>query len=91
MDANSTKAVDFSILLRLIAQRQKKKNCKYRRQFFKSVQVFFTQKRSVLHFGTDHFLKLLFSSGVFFDYSDANIDILFAIAEFNSTMRTDGF
>ena len=37
---NSTKVLDFSMLLRLIAPRQKKKNCKYRLCFCKSVQAF---------------------------------------------------
>ena len=34
----------------------------------------FTQKWSVLHFGTDHLRKLLFSPSVFFDYSDAKFE-----------------
>ena len=37
---NSTKVLDFSILLRYTAQRQKKKNCKYHSKFRKSVQAF---------------------------------------------------
>ena len=34
----------------------------------------FTQKWSVLHFGTDHLLLLLFSPSLFFAYSDADIE-----------------
>ena len=37
---NSTKVLDFSILLRYTAQRQKRRNCKYRSKFCKSVQAF---------------------------------------------------
>ena len=37
---NSTKVLDFSILLRYTAQRQKRRNCKYRLHFRKSVQGF---------------------------------------------------
>ncbi len=36
----------------------------------------FTQKRSVLHFGTDLLRSCIFSPGVFFDYSDADIEVL---------------
>ena len=35
----------------------------------------FTQKRSVLHLGTDLLRSCIFSPGVFFDYSDADIEV----------------
>ena len=35
----------------------------------------FTQKWSVLHFGTDHLGNLIFSPSLFFDYSDAVIEV----------------
>ena len=38
--SKSTKSLDFSMLLRYTVKRQKKKNCKYLRQFCKSVQGF---------------------------------------------------
>ena len=40
IDENSTKVLDFYILLRYTAQRQKRRNCKYRLHFRKSVQGF---------------------------------------------------
>lgn len=42
---------------------------------FANLCKLFTQKRSVIHFGTDHLRKLLFSPSVFFDYSDADIEV----------------
>ena len=45
---------------------------------FANLCKLFTQKRSVLHFGTDHLRKLrflrFFALGVFFDYSDAKFE-----------------
>ena len=41
---------------------------------FANLCKLFTQKWSVLHFGTDHLRKLLFSPNVFFDYSDAKFE-----------------
>ena len=38
---------------------------------FANLCKLFTQKRSVLHFGTDLLRSCIFSPGVFFDYSDA--------------------
>ena len=70
MDENSTKVLDFSIFLRYTAQRKKKKNCKYRRQFCKSVQPFHA-KEVCPTFWDRPPSELLFSPGFFFDYSDA--------------------
>ena len=39
----------------------------------------FMQKWSVLHFGTDHLRKLLFSPSLFFDYSDVYFDKIASI------------
>ena len=71
---NSTKVLDFSMLLRYTAQRQKKKNCNYRRQFRKSVQPFHA-KEVCPTFWDRPPSELLFSPGVFFAYSDADIEV----------------
>ena len=77
MDANSTKALDFSMLLRLTSPRQKKKNCKYRRGFRKSVQVF-SRKRGLSYIlGQTTFairFFCIFAESLFFDYSDATFE-----------------
>ena len=41
----------------------------------------FMQKWSVLHFGTDHLRKLLFSPSLFFDYSDVYFDKIASIID----------
>ena len=63
------------MLLRLTAQRQTKKNCKYRRQFCKSVEPFHA-KEVCPTFWDRPPSKLLSSPGVFFAYSDADIEVL---------------
>jgi len=44
-------------------------------EFSANLCKYFTQKWSVLHFGTDHRQLLFFSQGVFFDFSDADIEV----------------
>ena len=63
------------MLLRLTAQRQKKKNCKYRYQFCKSVQPFHA-KEVCPTFWDRPPSKLHFLAGRFLDYSDADIEVL---------------
>ena len=46
---------------------------------FANLCKFFTQKRSVLHFGTDHLRSCVFVESLFFDYSDADIDLLYKL------------
>ena len=62
------------MLLRLTAPRQKKKNCKYRRQFRKSVQALYA-KVVCPTFWDRPPSEAVFSPGVFFDYSDAIIEV----------------
>ena len=69
---NSTKVLDLSMFSPDNSQRQKKKNCKYRRQFHKSVQTIYA-KEVCPTFWDRPPSKLLFSPGVFFAYSDADI------------------
>ena len=73
-DENSTKVLDFSMLLRLTAPRQKKKNCKYRFQFRKSVQTFHA-KEVCPTFWDRPPSDAAISPSVFFDYSEADIEV----------------
>jgi hypothetical protein len=75
---NSTKVLDFSILLSDTSHGRKRKTVNIGFVFANLCELF-TQKWSVLHFGTDHLRKLLFlrvfAKSLFFDYSDADIEV----------------
>ena len=77
IDENSTKSLDFSILLRLTAHGRKRKTVNITVNFANLCKLY-TQKWSVLHFGTDHLrysVFCIFAESLFFDYSDADIEV----------------
>ena len=73
VDAKSQKALISLCFCALLTYGRKKASVNFG-GVFANLCKHFTQKWSVLHFGTDHLGKLLFSPSVFFDYSDAKFE-----------------
>ena len=73
MDGISRKALIYLHFFALLTYGRRRTSVNFG-FIFANLCKHFTQKWSVLHFGTDHLQKLLFSPGVFFDYSDAIFD-----------------
>ena len=74
VDAKSQKALISLCFCALLTYGRKRTSVNFG-FIFANLCKHFTQKSSVLHFGTDHLRKLLFSPSVFFDYSDADIEV----------------
>ena len=74
VDAISQKALISLCFCALLTYGRKEASVNFG-SIFSNLCKLSTQKRSVLHFGTDHLRKLLFSPSLFFDYSDADIEV----------------
>ena len=78
VDAISQKALFFLYFCALLTYGRRRTSVNFG-FVFSNLCKHFIQKWSVLHFGTDHFRKLLFlrifAVAVFFDYSDADIEV----------------
>ena len=70
MDRKPQKALIFLCFCDVLTHGRKRTSVNFGFVFVNLCKLFM-QKWSVLHFGTDHLRKLLFSPSVFFDYSDA--------------------
>ena len=70
MDRKPQKALIFLCFCDVLTHGRKRTSVNFG-FIFANLCKHFTQKRSVLHFGTDLLRSCIFSPGVFFDYSDA--------------------
>ena len=73
MDRKSQKALISLYFFALLTYGRKEASVNFG-FIFANLCKLFMQKWSVLHFGTDHLRKLLFSPSLFFAYSDADIE-----------------